>query len=193
MSIKSFIEKRKLLKEEKERLLKELEEQSKQSVLSWYKAYGERYEPAGVGFIMPNKYEIATVTSSYRHDQAAGDLFYKYYNKNMSFEAEILNMPWYMMLPKKYNTIAFHLVSPYNMNEILMFLPEKINEYQINILNQIGKEVDEYNKTSKVKVHFNACIDPNIDAKTEFNNIDEMIEYFYDIEKKEGSGNNVTL
>ena len=142
---------------------------------------------------MPDKYEIETVTSSYRHDQAAGNLFYKYYNKNMSFEAEKLKMPWYIMLPKKYSTVAFHLVSPYNMNQVLMFLPEKINEYQISVLKQIGKEVEEYNKDKKLKVKFNASIDPEIDDKTEFDNIDEMIEHFYGKEKEEGSDINVTL
>ena len=193
MSIKNYFEKKKQLKEEKERLLNELKNQAKQNVLSWYKAYGDKYEPAGVGFIMPDKYEIETVTSSYRHDQAAGNLFYKYYNKNMSFEAEKYDMPWYMMMPKKYNTVAFHLVSPYNMGEILMFLPEQINEYQISILKKIGEEVAEYNKDSKLKVKFNSCIDPEIDTKTEFNNIDEMLEHFYGKEINEGSEYNAKI
>ena len=184
MSIKDFIEKKQKLKEEEERLIKELEQKSKQSVFSWYKLYEKKYASAGVGFIMPDKYEIETTQTSYRHDYAASELFLRYYNKNLSYEAERSGLTWYMMMPKVYNTIAFHLVSPYNMNEILMFLPEEINDYQINILKQIGKEVEEYNKEAPLKIHFNACIDPEIDEKTEFENIDEMIEHFYGKERR---------
>lgn len=169
---------KKNIEEQKEKQ-QQSKDESTHNVCSWYEVYGNNYKSAGVGFIMPDNYEIYTSLNSYRHDQAAEILFSKYYGKNIHSEAQDKGLQsWTNLLPQYYDAISFLLVSPYNMDIILLFLPEKINEYQKRILYKIDEEIKTYNASSNIKIKF--YVGANGYDGREYNDVAEMLDSLYE-------------
>lgn len=183
MSLRDYLEEKRNQLQEKKKEEMLLQEQANYNVYSWYKLYGKNPKACAVGFIMQDKFEICTSTSSYRHDSAAQVLFSKYYNKDLQKEELDEDIPWFNLLPKYYNIICFELVSPlYNTAapDILIFLPDKINEFQIEMLHKIQNEIDYYNENIKVKVKYHAGYKKNED---DFDRIDDMLDAYYKLDR----------
>ena len=181
--LKEYYNNQKIKLEEKKKQKEELKEQANYNVYSWYKFYGNNSNACGVGFIMPNEFEIYTSTSTYRHDAAAQNLFYKYYNLDLSKEESEEKIPWFNLLPKYYNIICFELVSPYSSAgpNMLIFLPDKINEFQKEMLYKIQNEMDYYNETIKLKVKYHAGYKNDED---DFDRIDDILDRYYNLDRK---------
>ena len=183
MNMKDFLKEKKQLIQEKKKEKEELQEQANYNVYSWYQLYKNNSRACAVGFIMPDNYEIHTSTSTYRHDSAAQFLFAKYFSKDLQKEEIEEDITWFNLLPKYYNTICFELVSPlYNTagSDILIFLPDKINEFQKEILYKIQNEMDFYNENIKVKVKYHAGFKKNED---DFERIDDMLDAYYKLDR----------
>lgn len=189
MNLKEMYENRKKKLEEIKKQKDEMMEKANYNVYDWYQFYGSNPEAAGVGFIMPDNFEISTSTSSYRHDAAAQSLFPKYYNKNLEQEEIEKGMPWFMILPKYYNTICIELVSPYSSAgpDMLIFLPDEINDFQKEMLFKLQNEIDYYSENIKLKVKYRAGLTSKPESENEFDRIDEIIDTFYnkEIERSE--------
>ena len=189
MNLKEMYENRKKKLEEIKKQKDEMMEKANYNVYDWYQFYGSNPEAAGVGFIMPDNFEISTSTSSYRHDAAAQLLFPKYYNKNLEQEEIEKGMPWFMILPKYYNTICIELVSPYSSAgpDMLIFLPDEINDFQKEMLFKLQNEIDYYSENIKLKVKYRAGLTSKPESENEFDRIDEIIDTFYnkEIERSE--------
>ena len=171
-------------KQEKDELIK----QANYNIYSWYKLYEKNPRACGVGFIMPEDFEIYTSTTTYRHDSAAQMLFFKHYNKDLIKEEQDEDIPWFNLLPKYYNIICFELVSPtYNTagSDILIFLPDKINQFQKEMLYKIQNEMDYYNNeleknNVKLKVKYHAGYKNDED---DFERIDDMLDRYYNMDR----------
>ena len=184
MNLKEYLKSNKIKLEEKKRKKQELEKQANYNVYSWYQLYQNNSKACGVGFIMQDNFEIYTSTSTYRHDSAAQALFEKYYNKNLQVEEQEEDIPWFNLLPKYYNIVCFELVSPlYNTagSDILIFLPDKINEFQKEMLYKIQNEMDYYNENIKLKVKYHAGYKSDED---DFDRIDDILDRYYNLDRK---------
>ena len=180
--LKNYYYEKKEQYEEKKKKEEELENQARYNVYSWYKLYENNSRAAGVGFIMPETMEIYTSKSSYKHDSAAQVLFSRHYNKDLSVEEKDEDIPWFNLIPKYYNTICFELVSPYSPAgpNMVIFLPDKINEFQKEMLYKIQNEMDYYNESIKLKVKYHAGYK---DDEADFDRIDDILDRYYNIDK----------
>ena len=189
MNLKEIYENRKKKLEELKKQKEELLEKANYNVYDWYQVYGNNPKAAGVGFIMPDNFEISTSTTSYRHDAAAQSLFFKYYNKDLQEEEIEKKISWFMILPKYYNTICIELVSPYSSAgpDMLIFLPDEINDFQREMLFKLQNEIDYYSESIKLKVKYRAGLTSNPETEDEFDRIEEIIDTFYknEIERSE--------
>lgn len=182
--LKDYYNTKKIELEEKKKENEKLKSQADYNVYSWYKLYEKNPNACGVGFIMPETMEIHTSTSSYRHDSAARSLFSKYYEKDLEQEEKDEEIPWFNLLPKYYNTICFELVSPYSSAgpNMLIFLPDKINEFQKEMLYKIQNEMDYYNESITLKVKYHAGYKNDED---DFDRIEDILDRYYKLDKKD--------
>jgi len=187
MGLKDLYLNKKRQLEEKKLKQKELEEKAKYDVEAWYEAYGDNFEAAGLAFVMPDKYEILTDKSSYKHTAAARVLFSKYYDKDLDQEEKTNDLGWISLFPEKYNTICVEFFSIYKSQTVFISMPDEINDFQMQKLYDIENEIKKFNEKEKnnLKIlNYRAVKASDYESEDEFDTIDDMLNAFYNKENE---------
>lgn len=164
----------------------EPENDNRFSVKKWFDDFDSSDRETGLGFITENNFHIVSTRERCGEEITLPALFMTMFNESIETVMKSKKSEnWEQFIPTDYNTVIIALYPIFKALDISLYLPENINEYQRQVLTQIGKDVDLVNETyankSLIKMY-----DVRIgDDRYRFKTIDELFAKIYDCEVRE--------